>query len=435
MRPKTRLQQQVAECMPLLRPLTPAQREWGYCHALYKYAHRAPKGTTTCMECGHQFHTHEGQKNCICPHCHKRLKVEQSKRRRKRREGYFCMITTCKGLQVLRYFLIHSYGKPGERPTNYYFEVMQRWIDEQGHTATTALVRQPFSFYVDAWCLGSELELRQGCRAFDYIDGCCTYPSYSTIPSLRRNGFRGRLHGFPPASLFEAILTDSTIETLFKAGQFALVGHFLKSGTAKAARYWPSIKIAIRRGYIIKEPTLWCDYIDFLTHFGKDTRNPMYVCPDDLRAAHDRWAEKKHKIDQARWERERREREIQDRERNIKTAAEREEKFRQLKSKFFGIHFTDGVIAVHVLESVEEYRQEAEHMHHCVFGGGYYLKPDTLILSATIGGKRVETIEVSLNTLKILQCYGACNQFTEYHDRILELVNRNTRLIAERLCA
>ena len=48
-----------------------------------------------------------------------------------------------------------------------------------------------------------------------------------------------------------------------------------------------------------------------------------------------------------------------------------------------------------VLDSVEAIRQEGEAMHHCVFTNEYYLKADSLILSATIDGKRIETIEVS----------------------------------------
>ena len=42
-------------------------------------------------------------------------------------------------------------------------------------------------------------------------------------------------------------------------------------------------------------------------------------------------------------------------------------------------------------------------MHHCVFSNQYYLKEDSLILSASIEGKRIETIELSLDTMLIAQ--------------------------------
>lgn len=61
------------------------------------------------------------------------------------------------------------------------------------------------------------------------------------------------------------------------------------------------------------------------------------------------------------------------------------------------MEFSDGEIRIKVLDSVEAIRQEGEAMHHCVFTNEYYLKADSLILSATIDGKRIETIEVSLN--------------------------------------
>lgn len=76
---------------------------------------------------------------------------------------------------------------------------------------------------------------------------------------------------------------------------------------------------------------------------------------------------------------------------------EDEKRFHELKSKFFGICFTDGTIQVHVLESVQEHLEEGVAMHHCVFDNAYYLKENSLILSATIEGRRIETIEVNLD--------------------------------------
>jgi len=114
-------------------------------------------------------------------------------------------------------------------------------------------------------------------------------------------------------------------------------------------------------------------------------------------------------------------------------AIENEERFQELKSPFFGITFTDGVIQVKVLESVQEYLEEGKALHHCVFTNEYYLKKQSLILSARIDSKRIETIEVSLETMKVIQCRGLQNKNTEYHDRIIDLVNRNIRQIQSRV--
>lgn len=53
-------------------------------------------------------------------------------------------------------------------------------------------------------------------------------------------------------------------------------------------------------------------------------------------------------------------------------------------------------------------------------------------LSARIGGELIETVEVDLKTLKVLQCHGKYNKNTKCHDRIINLVNSNAKLIRER---
>lgn len=60
---------------------------------------------------------------------------------------------------------------------------------------------------------------------------------------------------------------------------------------------------------------------------------------------------------------------------------------------------------------------------------------DSLVLSARIDGIIIETVEVDLRTLKVVQCHGKYNQDTIYHKRIIDLVNSNARLIKERMTA
>ena len=147
----------------------------------------------------------------------------------------------------------------------------------------------------------------------------------------------------------------------------------------------------------------------------------------DLRQPLNEGASKVKKIDEQR-ERERR---AEDMER----AAKSEAKFKAMKGKFFGLLFTDGLINVRVLESVEEHRQEGSHMHHCVFSASYYLNEESLIFSATINGERVETVEFSLDEFRVVQSRGVCNKNTEYHDRIVSLVNSNADIIRQRMKA
>lgn len=169
---------------------------------------------------------------------------------------------------------------------------------------------------------------------------------------------------------------------------------------------------------------MWCDYIDLLRFFGKDLHNAYYVCPKDLKAEHDKYVEKKR----AYIERKRKEEAKQQ-------ALKDEALFQELKSKFFGIQFTDGVVQIRVLESVTEIMQEGDAMHHCVFTNNYHLRPDSLILSACIDGERIETVELSLSKLKVVQSRGVCNKNSEHHDRIIKLVNKHIPLIRKRIAA
>ena len=61
-------------------------------------------------------------------------------------------------------------------------------------------------------------------------------------------------------------------------------------------------------------------------------------------------------------------------------------------------------------------------MHHCVYTNEYYARPECLILSARVDGKRVETVEVSLKTFEVIQSRSVCNGVSDYHNRIVKLV-------------
>ena len=188
--------------------------------------------------------------------------------------------------------------------------------------------------------------------------------------------------------------------------------------------YWAAIKICIRNRYEIKEPHIWCDYIKLLKHFKKDIHNAKYVCPANLHAEHDRLVQKRNV--------ELREEQMK---KDLQKALTDEKKYKEQKGRFFGLSFSDGTLKVKVLESVTEFFEEGMAMHHCVFSNQYYLKEDSLILSASIEGKRIETIELSLDTMQIVQSRGACNMNTSYHRQIIELVNKNIQLIEQRLTA
>lgn len=424
MKPKNKFQQEVVEFAKTLLPITEEQKQWAYQHLFPHVGRRLRNGKITCMECGVSWQSEhqlaESICGCTCPNCNTELTIQDTRKLKSKEIEYLCIITKQKGYQVIRFFYIEQIAKAGEKVYYYSTEVVQRWIARDGKYATLAMLR-PMFCWSDSWQWSSELELRPEKPLYDIMP-TKVYPKMQIIPKIKRNGFKSNFYGLTPFEMLHNILTNNRAETLLKTKQHDLLKHFVRHSLRGIDNYWNSIRIAIRNGYIIKDGSMWCDYIDLLNYFGKDVYSPKYVCPDNLKLQHDRLMNKRNeREEQLRLECER------------QRAIEQEDSFKELKGKFFGITFTDGVICVRVLESVQEHFDEGKAMKHCV--SSYHSRSNSLIFSATINGKRIETIEVSLETFKVVQCRGVCNQNTEYHDQIINLVSSNKQLIQQRLSA
>jgi hypothetical protein len=124
----------------------------------------------------------------------------------------------------------------------------------------------------------------------------------------------------------------------------------------------------------------------------------------------------------AREERQRQRQEIIIRQQNLEKAMK---EYVERNKKFFGLEIKDKNISISVLKSVEEFKEEGDDLNHCVYTNEYYLKEKSLILSAKVDGKRTETIELILPTLKIEQSRGLNNNPTEHHKKIISLVTKN----------
>ena len=418
MKPRNKFEKAVLAQSEKLPTISKAQVKWAFRECIDHYAHRLPKGRTTCMDCGHNWHMAEQTEYCTCPACRARLKVQLSYVRKVQQKQYFTVLTTSGVYQVLRMFLLVVEMEKGCKAVPQVIEIGQYWWNEEGRK-TIVGIQRVLGKYLDTFSFASPMAIRQDNIAYDHISYAPIYPKSKAIDTLRRNGFDGDFHGIVPTSLIPALLSDSRAETLMKAGQYQMLRHYLKS-SFDMERYWSSVKICIRNGYTIPDGSMWRDYIDLLQHFGKDTNSPKYVCPQDLKAEHDKWVEKRN-----------RQRIREQTEEQRMKAIEDEKEYLKAKGIFFGLVFTDSLICVKVIESVEEMILEGKAMHHCV--GGYHRRKDSLIFSATINGKRIETVEVSLKTLQVVQSRGVCNSNTEYHDRIITLVENNAELIRKRM--
>ena len=420
MKPRNKFEKAVLEQSKYLRPITKTQSKWAFRECIDHFAYRLPKGRTTCMDCGHSWIMDKHRETCTCPHCRAKLQVKETYERKLQQKQYFTVLTTSGGYQVLRMYLLIVGMEKGYKAKSSVIEIGQYWWSESGQQTIVAIQRT-LGRYIDSFACYSPMAIRRDNEAYQCIAHYPLYSKTKAIGTLRRNGFDGDCHGIAPSKLIPALLTDSRAETLMKAGRTEHLRYFL-SRARKIDEYWQAYKITLRNGYDITDIALWCDYVDMLKRLGKDIHNPKYVCPENLQEAHDK-AQRKLQAQRDK------EAEAQRRQKAI----ENEERFQELKAPFFGITFTDGVIQVKVLESVQEYLEEGKALHHCVFTNEYYLKKQSLILSARIDGKRIETIEVNLDTLKVVQSRGLQNKNTEYHDRIIDLVNRNIRQIQSRV--
>ncbi len=361
----------------------------------------------------------------IADGCTTQIEIKDTKERVIRDKSYFNVITTIEGYQVIRMFLMMAEMRKGMKAKPAYLEIGSYWIDCKGNTTVVGLQRT-LGYYIDSFAFGSPLEIRRDNEAFQRISDEWVYPRIKVTDTIKRNGFKNSTYHIHPVTLFQELLTNPKAETLMKANEIELL-RYLCSSDQRAEdikRYWNTIKIANRNGYKVKDSVMWVDYVKMLERCDKDIQSPKYICPANLQEEHDRYVKKLQTIqDKAK------------RAEDIRKAQEREASFKEQKEKFFGIRINDGEIEVKVLESVEEYRQEAESQHICLFSAAYDQREDSLIFSARIDGKIIETIEVDLKTLKVVQSRGVCNQNTEYHDRIIRLINANSHLIKERITA
>ena len=424
MGPRNLREMHIVELNGRLRPLTTPQKEWALNSTIKHYGYRLKSGMCTCMECGHEWlETRNGM--CLCPECGTQIEIKDTKERVIRDKSYFNVITTTEDYQVIRMFLMIVEMRKGMKAKPAYLEIGSYWIDPKGKTTVVGLQRT-LGPYIDSFAFGSPLEIRRDNEAFQRISDEWVYPRIRVTDTIKRNGFKGSCHHIHPVTLFQELLTNPKAETLMKANEIELLRYLCARPTCKAdiETYWNTIKIANRNGYKVKDSQMWMDYIKMLERCGKDIQSPKYICPANLQEAHDRYMRKVHILEDKK-----------KRAEDIRKAQEREASFKEQKEKFFGIRINDGEIEVKVLESVEEYRREAESQHICLFSAEYDRRENSLIFSARIKGRIIETIEVDLKTLRVVQSRGVCNQNTEYHDRIVSLINANAHLIKERITA
>lgn len=421
MRPKTKLQVKVKELSDYKLPnINSSVEYWAYTNCFDKMGYRN-KSLVSCLVCGYRWNSEGTRKVCKCPHCHSKLKITDTQKRILKDERCFGVIQTFEKFQVNRYFLIKAEFRVGHQPDFSITEVCQQWLLPNGKYVIYSM-RHKIGWSRNYWM--GDFEVRSNTAPYYFPRGLynitpsAIYPKIAVLPEFKKHGVNKMLLGISPLDLMLSCSTDNTAESLMKMGQESVLSYYLNSNNrCLVDRYWRSISICQRHGYKIKDATIWFDYLSNLELLQKDIRNPHYICPKYLYKAHDTTMIRVQKM------RERREQEERRLEKQV--SQEEEIKYAQEKAPFIGFSFIHGDISLEVLSSVNEFREEGETMHHCVYSNKYYAREDCLILSAKIKGVPVATIELSLETWSIIQCRGKYNSEPPQKIEIVNLIERS----------
>lgn len=443
MKPRNKREREVTELSRKLPPISDEQKEWAKEHCFPHEAYKCA-GWYWCSDCGEQWFMEGIEKDGYieCPYCHKKLKVVTSRKKKSQEVEYMTIATISKDYQVLRHIYCEKWARkkgtiqhPSEGSGYYFNELVQEWINAKGERIIIARAMNMGS----GWLYNSDLSIKTEYSNLysyypkNYAIAGYIYPGVKILPELKKRGLSKRvLDKCTPSRIMTNLLQgNNDCELCIKTKQYSMM-QFLSKHSAFQIKYKPSFNICNRNHYIIKDASMWYDYMDLLVYFNKDIRNAKFICPKDLKKEHDILLQRKQK-------REDELRRQQAREQAVKKALKIKDdimNFYKTHIKFFGIEIKGNGITIHPLESVTQFYQEAAAMHHCVFSNRYYKRSDCLILSAKdANGKRLETIEINLKTFEIIQSRAVCNGQTERHKDIIKLVENNINLIKQRLAA
>lgn len=388
-----------------------------------------------CDVCGEEFEHQlwdSRKKEIRCPKCGVKVALKKSPQKKVSNNTYYFQEVTVAGeWQVVRTWFCRReakrrimYGSEEMLPMSVKYdarEVYQRFIRKATVPIIIGLGVQGASFYCDLWKWDSEWKIRK--EDSQHYIGAWMATRPKLLPELKMRGLTRLSDNCSASKQIEKVFNDWEAEVLLKAGAKEMYDYFITS-PREMKNLWLSIRVALRHHYHVKDVSMWLDLLRMLNDEGRDLRNPHYVCPADLKAEHDRWME----IRRRRWEKERAEEEERERKEQAELLDEDGQSnadYRDRLGKMLGVIVTVGDIELRPLQTIKEFYDEGEAMHHCVFTNGYYRKDGCLIIGARVNGERAETIEIDTEEWRIKQCRGKHNQDSQYHEAIMEAMTNN----------
>lgn len=346
--------------------------------------------------------------------------------------GYFTIFGSIKEWEVNRIYRL--YKRESKSITHYFVVEIMRVFKDGSNTLFFSKARTIGGCYYDTFSYGSEITLKSTYRNYagNSIEDLPEY-SYKSFPELC--GERVACLNINPNEVIRVICDNPVGENLYKNNN-PLFDYLIFNAYPK--QLCRAITIAKRHGFEFNENTtaIWFDMVRAIIYCKKDFHNPVYVAPKNLMETHDMFVEmrsRKKAKDEDRRRRARLERIHREEVERLKTKMEKDstdnDNYIKRRKRFYDMVLTDGLIECRVLPDVKAFLEEGTALQHCVYRCEYYKKVYSLILSARINGRRLETIEVDLTSFQIKQCYGKNDQFTMYHNRIKDLVNSQMETI------
>ena len=342
--------------------------------------------------------------------------------------GHFCYFTVHSNMCEFMVRRLYRVYKFTDKSTDHFFfvEIMREFSDGE-RKVIFSKTRIAFGVaYFDTFSFNSDITLKENYPNYagNFLSSCFDL-SMDSVPEDNSSN-RVKCASIDPKELGRIICNNPVAETMYKEHNpmfgYLMYRTYLKE-TCRA------YTIAKRHGFVFNQETipLWLDMVYAIIVCKKDWHNPVYIAPADLRATHDRFIRMMIRKQQEN----RLTREYNKIQREIERNKKINEDYIKRRKRFYDMVLSDGMIECRVLRDVEAFREEGTAMAHCVFKCRYFEKPYSLILSARINGRRVETIEVDLTNYKIKQCYGKHDQFTMHHQRIVDLVDSQMDVIKD----
>lgn len=439
MKPKTKAQKQVSLLFPQLPDNTIEQymtaRQEMFEHHAIRY-----RGTCTCTECGKRWQDATSDGEVTCPHCGARLTIKAENKYTFNDDGFYQIAMEFHGWQVIRLYYLNRVC----RMKQYWCsmdEIGQIWFNSKGDEVWVTAPRNAFSYYHKCpWSRSGDFAIRENRRNA----GHTYYYSYDIIDVRSEGAFvQGLIHPldycfrynpdrfmkFDMGDLAYVLLKDRFAETVFKMNE-ELFTEYVRNMRRFGKKQREALKIMFRHKYMPPKGMFasWLDMVDWLIELGKDIHNPFYVCPGNFSKAHDYW----HKVITKK-------REAEEELRRLEKAKAKNELYVKMRERFYPLDITDGELSIRVLPDVSSFYREWKEMNHCVYTHGYWdmeSYPNSLILSARKGDwnnvkNAVETVEVDIKRGTIIQSRGHQNLASEYHDRIVKMVEDSMPLILE----